>query len=393
MDKHLEENKKSIVKSNPGSLSTRASDLVQRGLKYGDALTKFEGHSCPKEPLYHFKGISDRSCAAISESGDLVVIRNYGMYGQMHRKDFHFLLVYPNEGLVEEVSIQPDVPTNPFMFNYIYSVAISPDNTIIASGSAYGDVYLWDLKKRKRIFTIGGKFDVGSVNYLRFSSNGDLLVAYGNSGLNILEINTGRIIYRLPCSRSSSLSSSISLSRIGPFLLCRYNDELLRYIDYIKARVIQEFRIHSGIEGVTVSLDDTLALVGCNDGTLYLWDLEKSNLIHKWTHGSGDREEGEIFQLSKDKTVKIHKFLRSKSTVVAIAPNNKKALSAIWQENELIIWDIASGNGICHFSTSSGVTRARFLPDGKRVLAACWDGSVYLWNIETLEASTSNEKT
>jgi WD40 repeat protein len=337
----------SISKSSKGSI-IKISDLITRGKDLANEILSRPKIISQSDAIRSFGGINDRSCVAYSLDGRYIVIRNYGMYSQYGRSDFHFTLWDSETGFVRLLSI-PHSTIKPGFWDHIYSVAISYDAKRIASGQAMlGGIHLWDLDKEKEIEKFNPPSDIEFVVALEFSPDGNLIAACSKQGLSILEADTGRELFRF--EGQFWWFTQINFSLNDKYLACGSPDSDLRIIDFNNGKVIETFSHHNGIESVVLSNDGSKALSGCEDGSIQLWELgQNSCLKHLWTHGTGVRRESYIYQSQEGKFTK-HKYLVSKKTSVAISSDNNLALSACIDGNTVILWKIPDGTGILFFN-------------------------------------------
>jgi WD40 repeat protein/DNA-binding SARP family transcriptional activator len=177
-----------------------------------------------------------------------------------------------------------------------------------------------------------------------------------------------------------------------------------------------------GYDGHVYSLEasptDMSALMGMEDGTIFLWDVETEKVIHT-LEGHTDVVQDIAFSpdgktalsASHDGLVilwdlvdgkEIRRFVGHSGWVRAVdfSPDDRTMVSggyvgasedAVLNPGELFLWDLETGEIVQRFeSHPSGVVAAVFNPDGKSILASSGlfidilnPYTLYLWDIET----------
>src|SRR5438067_2900 len=98
--------------------------------------------------------------------------------------------------------------------NSVNSVAFSPDGKILASGSVYNTVKLWDVTTGAELRTL----DSGNVTSVTFSPDGKTL-AIGSFELDLWDVATGVKVRELrPLKQHISLVFSVAFSPDGKTL-------------------------------------------------------------------------------------------------------------------------------------------------------------------------------
>ena len=129
-----------------------------------------------------------------------------------------------------------------------------------------------------------------------------------------------------------------------------------------------------------MSKDGETAIAGDPSGRVRVWSISSGRLLAECVHGSGVMRKGSIF-ISEGQVFREVDVPVSKYTSVASSPDGSYALSGCFADKSMIIWDVEDAKKICQYDLPSEVARVHFLPDGTRALTACWDGSMYEWNL------------
>jgi WD40 repeat protein len=75
---------------------------------------------------------------------------------------------------------------------YVYTVALSPDDTILASGNNLHTILLWDMQTGQLLHTLEGH--TGAVLSVDYSPDGSLLASSSKDGVRIWDAQTGTLL-------------------------------------------------------------------------------------------------------------------------------------------------------------------------------------------------------
>jgi WD40 repeat protein/DNA-binding SARP family transcriptional activator len=181
--------------------------------------------------------------------------------------------------------------------------------------------------------------------------------------------------------------------------------------------VQETFGIDGDIFSLAVSPTEGVSLIGFDDGTILLWDIESRQEIRQF-HGHNDvvrdvtfspdgktalsaSHDASVILWDLDTGKMLQKFNGHRGWVrtVAFSPDGSTAVSGgfdgssedtITNPGELILWDLDQGQEIRRFSGHpSGVQEAVFTPDGQQILASSGffvdfqnEFSLILWDVK-----------
>jgi WD40 repeat protein len=331
------------------------------------------------ELIRSYRGIADRSCFALSPDCRTILIRGYGMGHDFEREDFRIILWHTDTGIAEERFLVPmKSPPNIGIFNYVYSVALSPDVHYCAAGLwGVGAISVWDLRRSLELHRFFSKPDIGSVYSIAFSPDGQLLAAGGAGGLAVLSSLTGHTLFWLEgCFLHFN---QLSFSVDGRSILCGDNDYPLRQVSVSSGKVIARISGIPGIESVALSQDGGFALAGCSDGTVHLCDMKRGVELRSWRQDDRDQPTATVYVLAPPEDEEERIIQLSKYTSVAFSPDSRRALTAS-RGGMMRLWALHSAREICRYAhIGEGIDVVSFLPDGRRAIACCNDGAVLLW--------------
>jgi len=143
----------------------------------------------------------------------------------------------------------------------INSLAFSPDETLIASGSNDRTVRIWDVASGKQLHKLEGHTDM--VNDLVFSSDGKRLFSSGMDGqARIWDVKTGELLFVLQKRNGRHIHAG-AMSPDGKFALLGSCDATLELWDVEKEKMIRSMNFVRQIDAVAFAPDSQRFFVGC----------------------------------------------------------------------------------------------------------------------------------
>lgn len=280
----------------------------------------------------------------------------------------------------------------------VWSMAFSPDGSLLATGNFDGTLRLWDLATRQaRAFSTGHNRMVTS---LTFSPDGTILVSNGaDRALNIWDVASGSLQTTLP---SQGLVQSVIFSPDGKILAYGGSGTTIQLWDTVLEETRQELSVPNGTLSLAFSGDGlTLASNGL-DGAVRLWDMEagSSNILHDragWITTMAFSPDGTnlisytwdgVLQMWETGTGNLIASIRSHTSPInsiAFSPDGRFLASG--SEDSLVrLWDVETNKLVGKLSGHiSGVTGVAFSPDGKLLASSSFDQTLRLWDVATGE--------
>ena len=166
-------------------------------------------------------------------------------------------------------------------FNWVRSVAYSPDGQTLASGSDDNTIKLWNVNTGNLLQTFTGHSDlVWSVAY---SPDGQTLASGSwDKTIKLWDVKTGKLLQTL--EGHSDLVWSVAYSPDGQTLASGSGDDTIKLWNVKTGELLQTLKDHSrSVYSVAYSPDGQTLASGSSDKTIKLWDVKTGELLQTFT--------------------------------------------------------------------------------------------------------------
>jgi WD40 repeat protein len=238
----------------------------------------------------------------------------------------------------------------------VYSLALSPDGKLLATGDHDGQIHLWQIADGKNLLTFKGHKGIAWT--VAFSPDGQTLASGGHDGLiQLWDTQRGDCLKTL--DQHTGIVWSVSFSPDGQTIASASLDTSIRLWDIYLGECVKILHGHtSSVCSVKFSPDGSILASSSQDGDIRLWDISKSICI---------------------KTLPGHD---TRVCSVQFSPDSKTLASAS-SDRSVKLWDVSKGTCIKTFDGHKNeVWSLCFSSDGKTIATASYDYSVRLWNVE-----------
>ncbi|MBE9100520.1 BTAD domain-containing putative transcriptional regulator [Vacuolonema iberomarrocanum] len=330
----------------------------------------------------------------------------------------------------------------------IWTVASSPTENLLVSGSVDADLIVWDLEKSELLHRLIGHTQ--QINAAAFSPDGTQIVSASvDKTLRIWNFKTGEMLNDWPCESEPQCVSfspngqhlaigqydgtiniwnlqteqieltfkahqsqivSIAFSPCGEYLASGGVDATTKLWDPKTGQLLHITTVYiNSIWRLAFTPDGKYLAVSSNDSTIRLWEMPKKQLFKtlqgysSWVttvrfhpkqpllcSGSGDCKV-RLWNVITGDLVKTFEGQRDWILRVTLSPCGQKVVSGS-NDSTIHIWDVETGQ---HLNTLLGhnapIWSVEFSPDGQQLLSSSFDQTIRLWNVTTGQATTMKQ--
>ncbi|MBD2489942.1 NACHT domain-containing protein [Aulosira sp. FACHB-615] len=308
---------------------------------------------------------------------------------------------HESDGIVHlwDVSTGKEILTLEGHQTAVWSVAFSPTEKIIATGSYDHTIKFWDLHNGKCLKTL-----TDNDSWLRsvtFSPDGKIL-ASGNTDkiIKLWDVHTGECLRTLKGHTKTVLS--VSFSPDNQILASGSSDQTVRLWSVSTGECLRILQAHNhNVESVAFSPDNQILASGSADQTIRIWNVntgECQKTLHAhnvWINSVDFSPDGQTLasgggdQMVKLWNIKTGECLKTllghTSSVwsVAFSSDGKKLVSAS-RDQTFRFWDVNTGECLRIFQGYKNSVRSiAFSSDGQTLISGGHDQVVKIWDVNT----------
>lgn len=281
----------------------------------------------------------------------------------------------------------------------IFSVAFSPNDKLLASGSLDETIRLWDVFSGKQILLFNTeKNGVNWISSVAFSPDGKTLASASFDEVTKLwDVSTGKEIREL--RRHQKGVNSVAFSPDGNLLATGSEDRTIHIWNLVKMVQLYDLKGHTKeVTFVAFSPNGKILASASWDGTVRLWNVdtgkEKGALTGhtKEVSSVAFSPDGKMLASSSfDGTVRlwnadtgspIRTLQGHESAVntVKFSPNGKTLVSGA---NDIRFWDVEKGTLLYTLKGhTQDIFSLAFSPDGKMLASAGFDQLINIWTVK-----------
>lgn len=290
----------------------------------------------------------------------------------------------------------------------VRSVAISPDNQTLVSGSFDTTIKVWDFNSGELLHTLKEHLKAEElVSAVAIADDGKILVSGSNSyggTIKVWNLQTGELLYSLP--KNIEGVTSVAISPDGKTLASGSEDTTVKLWDLTSGTLQATLFGHTGtVRSVAFSPDGTLLASGSEDSTIKLWNRNDGSLLatlsghagivytiafspdgNTLASGSGDRSI-KLWNVGKDcLTNKRQCFIvrtlpRQTGSVYSVAFHpDGQTLASGSLSGKITLWNLKSGEILQTLSGHSRwVESIAFSADGNALASGSGDSTIKIW--------------
>lgn len=243
----------------------------------------------------------------------------------------------------------------------VNSVAVTPDEQLVVSGSDDKTIKIWKLPQNKNtteitlVRTLTGHSDV--VDTVAIAPNSQILASGSwDRTIKIWNLATGELLQTL--EGHSGLVNAIAISPDGQFLASGSKDNTIKLWNLSTGQLVRTIETNSlSVLSVVFSPDSQILASSSSDGIINLWNVPTGELV---------------------RTLKGH---LDGVWSIAIAPDGQTLISGSWDQT-IKFWDISTGELKGSLSGHSAyISSVAISPDGQTIVSGGWDRKINIWSI------------
>ncbi len=300
---------------------------------------------------------------------------------------------FHSSNLVESSFIKP--------FSLVLSLALSPDDKLLITGGADGEISLWEVDSGKQISSF--RAHNGWITSVAFNPNGNMIASCSDSSVvKLWDLKTRKCLKILRGHTDKARQISFNLS--GTILASCSDDQTIKIWDVSTGQCINTLQVHTGkVWRVVIAPSGKILASGGSDYFVKIWDINTRNCLKTlqehndnivsiaFSHDSKILASG-----SKDKTIKLWDINTGKCIKTLIGHNYKIRTVVFSKNNKIIfsasadstikIWSIDDGECLKTINAHNSRIRAIALNSDDTLLVSCSDDqTIKLWDIDTEE--------
>jgi len=267
--------------------------------------------------------------------------------------------LWPSRGFVQAIALAPDGKTLAAM-GVPEGIPGGRDDLLTALG-----VNLWNVQSGKKAGSLRGTADLmvpPSVSAFAFAPDSKTLVT-AEDKLVVWDVASGNMRASF---EDTTIRCLLQFSPDGKVLAAPSADGTICLLELGSGKVC-DLQGHESALPALVFSDDGATVVSCGrEGTVKKWDVSSGKLM-----------------TNHPLPVLARANLNVRS--LALASHGKTLATSQAGDNDILVWDIASGKAIARRAGACRPTAIAFAPDGTALAVAGVDGSLMLWDVKSAQ--------
>ncbi|MDE0297853.1 MAG: hypothetical protein OXN17_04420 [Candidatus Poribacteria bacterium] len=293
----------------------------------------------------------------------------------------------------------------------IRSVAYSPDGMILAAGTGYGAVQLWDVETGQRIDSLFRPGPAYGVDALAFSPTGKILAFGARDEITLWDVYARGHLATLQGHKGPIFSVAFSLD--GNTLASGAEDATVKLWEIATGKDIATLRHTSNVKSVAFSPDGAI-LATVESNQVKLWEvstetniatLEHTNDVHAVSYSPDGTMlgvaslDGIILWAASTKKRVVTLEHEGYIGAVTFSPDSKMLASANTDrfggtDGAVKLWEVSTRENIATVGGhTERITTIALSPDGNTLAATLRDWTVRFWDTRTEQPASPERKT
>jgi len=249
----------------------------------------------------------------------------------------------------------------PFAEGFVYSLKFSRNGDLLLAGGGRGGqsglAVAWEVKTGKRVFEVGKEYDVVLAADI---SPDQGMVALGGPSKMVRVYNTADGTLAFEMKKHTEWVTALEFSPDGVLLASGDRNGGLIVWEGQTGREFYDLRGHSArISDISWRIDSNVVASSSEDGSVRLWEMQNGNQIKSWgAHGGGTlsvafAKDGQIITTGRDRVTRLWDGNGGKKrdfeafsdlALTARATNDSAKIVGADYLGEIRVWNVADGS-------------------------------------------------
>ncbi|AFY57842.1 WD40 repeat-containing protein [Rivularia sp. PCC 7116] len=286
-------------------------------------------------------------------------------------------------------------------FGMILSLAFSPDDKLLVTGGADGEIRMWELESGKQILNFRGHNDW--VSSVAFNFDGKIIASCSHSSaIKLWDSKTGECLKIL--RGHTNKVRQIAFDSNSTILASCSDNRIIKLWDVSTEKCINTLRGHTGrIWTVAIAPNNKIVASGSYDSSVKIWDILTGDCLQT-LHEHDHRVISVVFSHdskilasgSKDKIIKIwdintgkcikNLIGHTKTIRSLVFSKDNQTLFSASSDSTIKVWSINDGKCLKTITGHKNRIRTIALNSKDTVLVSCSDDqTIKLWHTNTGE--------
>jgi WD40 repeat protein len=283
-------------------------------------------------------------------------------------------------------------------FGRILSLALAPDQTLLAAGTASGNIELWQFPDGTPYQTLTGHSDW--IRSLAFTSDGLLASACDDATIRIWDIHTGTCLQILQGHLGRVYS--VAWSPDNRQLASGGDDQSIRLWDSASGQCLKVLQGNEGrIRALAFHPNADLLACGSVNRAIALWDIAAERIVHRLqghenhVYTVAFNNDGSLLASgSDDQSIRLWEVSTGQQRAILRGHSNRVQSLAFHPAGNMLasgsmdqtvrLWEVSSGQCLKTLQEhSNGVRAVVFSQNGQWIVSGGQDQTVRLWEVSS----------
>ncbi|XP_019858799.1 PREDICTED: striatin-3-like isoform X2 [Amphimedon queenslandica] len=171
----------------------------------------------------------------------------------------------------------------------IWGLVFNQSNGLLASASADGHCILWDPVNSSQIKSIVSEEALGSPTSIDFLHGESIVVSYSTAKVVVYDVETGKPVVTLDSALTYNGTPTTQINKVLshptlPIVITAHEDKYICFFDSKSGQVTHSMTAHmDAVTGLAIDPHGLYILSGSHDGSLRFWSMETKTCVQEIT--------------------------------------------------------------------------------------------------------------